>query len=429
MNVRTVKAALAGLMMATVTAGQVVAADCAGEAGLKSEPGGSATDITFHNGSDAQRRIYWIDTAGQRKLKAVVEAGQTSRQPTVASHHWVVTGPRERCLYVVTASQAPMTVEVGGTAAAAPEAASPVAAGGDGSATQRYGLSGWYQIKSMSKPGFGLNNLDTGYPELERTKNDWQSAYWVFDDVRGTPFVTIKNKWTGKYLHDDRGSLRVAESSPSAEGAHWLLEGAADGPYGRIKNRRDGRYLVTIPSGFDLVAAPDPGNASQWQFVRTAGPVPVSAPAYVPPPAVTKPVREPEPPVRAGRDKCSRHETWIRHRGCVLKQTLCTRHQVYSSSMGQCIPKSAMCEKNQVYSSSLAQCISKVQPKPVPKPVPPVKPKIPKCKYKADGPGNCLTPAFLQCKKSFGACIKACGALQSCKKNCNKTYGNKCGDE
>ena len=414
MVLRRMKAVLAALLAASVLSGPVLAADCSGEAALKSQPGGSATDITFHNGSDTQRRIYWIDQNGQRLLKAVVEPGQTSRQPTVASHSWVVTGPRERCLYVVTASSAPMTVEIGGATAAAPVAATS----GAGSATERYGLSGWYQIRSMSKPAFGLNNLDTGYPELERTKNDWQSAYWVFEDVRGTPFVTIKNKWTGTYLHDDRGSLRVSETSPSSEAAHWLLEGAADGPHGRIKNRRDGRYLVTIPSGFDLVTSPDPGNSSQWQFIRTAELMPVAAPALVPKPESV--------PVRVGREKCSRHEVWIHHRGCVMKQTLCTRHQVYSSSMAQCIPKSAMCEKNQVYSSSLAQCIPKVQPKPVPKPTPP---KVPKCKYKTDGPGNCLTPAFVQCQKSFAACIKACGALQSCKKVCNKTYGKKCGNE
>ena len=47
---------------------------------------------------------------------------------------------------------------------------------------------------------------------------------------------------------------------------------------------------------------------------------------------------------------------------CVVpkqKAANCTRHQVYSSSMGQCIPKAAMCSQNQVYSSSLAQCIPK----------------------------------------------------------------------
>lgn len=35
----------------------------------------------------------------------------------------------------------------------------------------------------------------------------------------------------------------------------------------------------------------------------------------------------------------------------------CSRHEVYSSSMGQCIPKAAMCGPNEVYSSSLAACI------------------------------------------------------------------------
>lgn len=35
----------------------------------------------------------------------------------------------------------------------------------------------------------------------------------------------------------------------------------------------------------------------------------------------------------------------------------CSRHEVYSSSMGQCIPKAAMCGPNEVYSSSLASCM------------------------------------------------------------------------
>jgi hypothetical protein len=45
---------------------------------------------------------------------------------------------------------------------------------------------------------------------------------------------------------------------------------------------------------------------------------------------------------------------------CVLKQAVkCSRHEVYSSSMGQCIPKAAMCSKNEVYSSSMGQCVPK----------------------------------------------------------------------
>ena len=47
---------------------------------------------------------------------------------------------------------------------------------------------------------------------------------------------------------------------------------------------------------------------------------------------------------------------------CVRKQSKaanCSRHEVYSSSMGQCIPKAAMCSKSEVYSSSMGQCIPK----------------------------------------------------------------------
>lgn len=102
------------VLAALAWAGAALADDCSNEPQLKSKPGGAATEITFRNGSDMQRRVYWIDDNGQRQLKAVVEAGRTDRQLTSATHVWVVTGPKERCLYVITASSAPIIVEIGG---------------------------------------------------------------------------------------------------------------------------------------------------------------------------------------------------------------------------------------------------------------------------------------------------------------------------
>lgn len=107
--------AMGALLMALATPGAALAEDCSNEPQLRSKPGGAPTEITFRNGSDAQRRIYWIDETGRRQLKAVVEAGKTDRQLSSATHVWVVTGPKERCLYVVEASSAPLAVEIGGT--------------------------------------------------------------------------------------------------------------------------------------------------------------------------------------------------------------------------------------------------------------------------------------------------------------------------
>lgn len=103
------------MVMSLACATPMLAEDCSNEATLKSKPGGGATDITFHNGSNVQRRVYWIDETGQRRLKSIVEAGKSDNQPTIATHVWVVTGPKERCLYVIAASSAPLIVEIGGS--------------------------------------------------------------------------------------------------------------------------------------------------------------------------------------------------------------------------------------------------------------------------------------------------------------------------
>lgn len=102
------------VVMLLMAAGAALAEDCSNEPQLRSKPGGAPTEITFRNGSQMQRRIYWIDENGQRQLKVIVEAGKTDRQLTSANHVWVVTGPKERCLYVIAASSAPLIVEIGG---------------------------------------------------------------------------------------------------------------------------------------------------------------------------------------------------------------------------------------------------------------------------------------------------------------------------
>ena len=105
------------------------AEECSREATLKAGPGGAASEITFRNGSTVQRRVYWIDENGQRKLKAVVDGGKTQKQPTASTHAWVITDSAETCLYVVMASAAPMMVDIGGLVAVVePPAAVPTKA-------------------------------------------------------------------------------------------------------------------------------------------------------------------------------------------------------------------------------------------------------------------------------------------------------------
>lgn len=448
---------LATVVLSALTGIAAHAGECGSEATYKSPPGGIASDISFHNGSGEQRRVYWLDESGQRKLKVVVDAGQTQRQSTIASHVWVVTDGNEKCLYVIEASSAAITVEIGGGAAApaasAPSAPAPAAQTAPAaqppvSPIAKFGLSGWYQIASLSKPGRVLNNLESGKPEIERVKDEWESAYWEFEEVRGTEFVTIKNKWTRKYLGvKGTDGLGTVETANQGDGAQWTIESAGDGLSARLKSRFNGRYLAATPSGFEFAQQPPPGNGGLWRFTRssqeiTPEPAPVAETKARPrrdddddKPSKTRSRKCPkgerfdEDRLDCVSIKCGRHQVYSKAEGqCLDKSDTCSKHEVYSSSMQQCIPKSAMCDKGQVYSSSVGACIAKSQPKPPPAPAP-VQPKPPKCAYKTDGAGNCLTPAFLQCQKAFGACMKACGnKAGKCEANCEAKYAGTCGD-
>lgn len=50
------------------------------------------------------------------------------------------------------------------------------------------------------------------------------------------------------------------------------------------------------------------------------------------------------------------------------------------------------------------------------------------CKYKIDGPGNCLSPAFYRCQRAWARCAKACNSASSCRARCDDKYAPRCGD-
>ena len=60
-----------------------------------------------------------------------------------------------------------------------------------------------------------------------------------------------------------------------------------------------------------------------------------------------------------------------------------------------------------------------------------------RCKFKTDGTGNCLSPAFYACQKNWTACAKKCEAgkaakdskaVNACKDVCEIKYAAQCGD-
>jgi uncharacterized protein YbdZ (MbtH family) len=203
--------------------------------------------------------------------------------------------------------------------AIAQDGASPIA---------KFGLGGSYRINSIGRPGYGLNNLANGVPELQRTKPDWESAVWEFEGVPGTAFVRIRNAWKGNYLLQSGGGPLAG--SASGDTSHWVLEAAEGGPYYRIKGS-DGRYLTATAGGLVLSEAPRSVGDGRWQFDK------------VKPLAAAPERRVPAPVPRV-----------------VEKPQKCRSGHVYSSSMKQCVPISATCTVGvEVYSPKLGKCVTK----------------------------------------------------------------------
>ncbi len=50
------------------------------------------------------------------------------------------------------------------------------------------------------------------------------------------------------------------------------------------------------------------------------------------------------------------------------------------------------------------------------------------CKYKTDGTGNCLSPAFYRCQKQWTKYTEACGGKPKCIDACELKYAPQCGD-
>jgi hypothetical protein len=285
--------ACAGLLFAALTASGVAQAQtCADENRLRSDRPGVASELTFRNADRSERRIYWLDAEGRRRFYGAVDPGNVYRQPTSQGHIWIVTDEAERCLSVVTAEATPKLVELGGgpvvaapppgvlqpvspgPAAAAPPAPSldapppqsPVVAAAATSPIELFQLAGFYQLTSVADPTKGLNNQENSNPELVRVRPDWQSGHWEFEEVDGTPYVRIRNRWKSTYLSDVGGALRVVGGRADEPETHWALEPVEDAPYARLFNVGSQRYLISIRSGFDMVEEPPRDPNGFWQL-------------------------------------------------------------------------------------------------------------------------------------------------------------------
>jgi len=258
------------------------AQSCTDETTIKSSSETRPTQISFRNGSADRRRLYWIDQQGQRKFYAVIPPQNIHTQPTYVAHSWVVTDDSEKCLFVITASSAPITVEVGGSTALAPGApatgaqqpitqssisgpsAVPVA---EVSPIEAFELEGYYRLTPRSEDGIVLNTEASGKLSVEKVKPHWSSGQWEFEEVPGTAFVLIKNRWKNTFVLVEDDKVRAGSADDDDQSAHWAVEVVEGQPYVRIRNRTVKRYLGNDNGQTRLTKSDLDDPDSQWQFV------------------------------------------------------------------------------------------------------------------------------------------------------------------
>ena len=70
---------------------------CAEEPSLKSATSSTPRTIRFVNASAAPKKVFWLDSSGERRLYATVEPQGTFVQPTFEGNSWLVTDARDQC--------------------------------------------------------------------------------------------------------------------------------------------------------------------------------------------------------------------------------------------------------------------------------------------------------------------------------------------
>ncbi len=304
-SARTGLALTAAALIALATwTGAARAQECADESTVKSTQLGSApVELSFRNSSNERRRVYWLDANGERKFYGVVEPQHILRQPAYPGFAWLVTNDAEECLSIYTATKAPMTVDIGGPAAAqvappppgqqqaitqAPSGAAAApppflptqqAAIADQappapqvSPVEQFQLTGSYRLIPANEPQKALNNEASGRTEITRVKPQWDSAKWTFEEVPGTPYVRIKNEWKHTYLFDDDGKPRAVVADDDAEESQWSFEPVDGTSYVQLRNRETERYLLTL-DGAPVLAEHVPEkheSRSHWNVASTA---------------------------------------------------------------------------------------------------------------------------------------------------------------
>lgn len=179
-------------------------------------------------------------------------------------------------------------------------------------------LYGAYSLRARAADRVHINNNDTGVVTAGSGSPDSKSSHWFFEEVAGTKYVRIRNRWKGTYLFVEEGVVQALPRKRSDTYSQWILEVPRTSANSVIiRNRETGEYLgwqkgaefLTASSGLPRV------TNGHWRLVEVREDRPVvNKPATTSKPKTTKrvSVRCSGGYIRKGSCRCSKGKRRIR---------------------------------------------------------------------------------------------------------------------
>lgn len=124
-------------------------------------------------------------------------------------------------------------------------------------------VDSYLRIRNVWQTGRVINN-QTGSVSATTIQPYWWSAMWVFEQVPGTAWYRLRNRWTNQYLHAEYGTLQVGAIQPGWWSAMWILEAMYGSNW--IRNRHTNTYLHIEYGNLQLGSIQSGWLSARWSL-------------------------------------------------------------------------------------------------------------------------------------------------------------------
>lgn len=124
-------------------------------------------------------------------------------------------------------------------------------------------VDSYLRIRNVWQTDRVINN-QTGSVSATTIQPYWWSAMWVFEQVPGTAWYRLRNRWTNQYLHAEYGTLQVGAIQPGWWSAMWILEAMYGSNW--IRNRHTNTYLHIEYGNLQLGSIQSGWLSARWSL-------------------------------------------------------------------------------------------------------------------------------------------------------------------